>query len=137
MIAQQVAPSPANSPHTVAIGPMTEARIRAYFERKPIITAKACADLLDLDPKTLRGMTAQGLINCVLTGAKGTTKAYTEADVRDYFTRPRAPVRPQELDKPCPSISRKARASINSTSNTKVVGFTEALARRRSEKPKK
>lgn len=120
-----------------APGAATEARILDAFADRALITAAKCCWILGLSPKTLRGMTDRGLIGAVLIGAKGTTRQYTEADVRAYLTGPRAPVRPQEKDLPCPSISRKARASINTTSSTKVVGFTEALAKRRAEKPKR
>lgn len=118
------------------IGPATEGRIAAAFATGALISGVACARILHVDVKTLRGMVRAGLINCVLTGAKGTSRAYTEADVRSYLSGPRAPVRPQEKEPSCPSISRRTRAIGTSTSSRTVIGFTEARALRRVEKLK-
>jgi len=109
------------------IGPATEALIQAAFASSCTITANAAAQVLGFDVKTLRNMTDEGLIRAVPRGTAG-VRAYTEGDIRAFLTESAAP---------CPSIApRKARTG-STTSNKKVVDFTDRRASKRAAQPKR
>ncbi|MDY6922790.1 MAG: hypothetical protein SWI22_02375 [Pseudomonadota bacterium] len=109
------------------IGPVTEARIADAFARSCTITAKAAADLIGCDVKTLATMTDDGVIRAVRKGARSSF-AYTEGDIRAYLTESAAP---------CRSISQPRAASTPTISNTRVVDFTALRASKANGRRKK
>lgn len=112
---------------TPVIGPATERRIQMAFETACLLTAKATANLLGLDEGTLRSMAEKGVIRSVRRGA-GNVRAYTEGDIRAYLT---------ESEGPCPSTSQPRAPTSSTTSNSKVVAFTELRALKRAGQPKR
>lgn len=89
-----------------ALGPATEALFAAVFSGAATITAKSAARVLGLDPKTLKEMTAAGLIRAV---PRGTVPAYTEADLRRFLARGPAWT-PKEREPPCQPTLNEAKA---------------------------
>lgn len=69
----------------LSLGPITEARLSHAFANGLLLTAKATAELLSIDTKTLSRMTACGLISCVAVG--GSSRRYSEANVRQFLQR--------------------------------------------------
>lgn len=110
--------------------PATERMVMAAFDRAPLITAQKAAELLGVDEKTLRIMGESGVIRSVIVGAS--TRRYTEADIRAFLAGERF----GEV-KLCQSTNRRTARSGNMTSNTGVIGFTEARAKRLARKPKR
>jgi excisionase family DNA binding protein len=105
------------------MSPLTEEHVARAFREKPLITAKEAAALLHVDEKTLRMMAEHGVIRSVIVGAS--TRRYTEADIRAYLAGERF----GEI-KPCQSTSRRTAHTGIMTSSTRVIGFTEARAKR-------
>lgn len=90
------------------LGPVTDALFAAAFARGGAITAKAAAELVGMDPRTLREMTEAGLIRAV---PRGTVPAYTEADLRRFLSDgPTWSPKPKE-QQPCTLNAPKGRAS--------------------------
>ncbi len=114
---------------TFPIGPATEARILEAFAASAIVTAQVAAKLIGLDVKTLREMADAGVIRTVVVGVS--TRYYTEADIRAWLSGERF----GEVKRECPSTNPPKAASGTTTSSTKVIGFTEARAKRRGQKP--
>jgi len=104
------------------LGAATEARLAVTFADGPLATAKAVADCLHVDEKTLRAMTERGQIASVLVGAKGTTRRYTETDVRAFLSGPRAPVQPKLEAQPCPPRAGSPRKRPGA----QIIGFSAA-----------
>lgn len=98
------------------LGHATEARLAAAFAHGLVITAKAAADLIDVDEKTLKSMTEAGLIRAV---RRGSLPAYTELDIRAYLLECPQPCRDAK-DRPAPP----ARSG-------KVIPFSERRTRSR------
>lgn len=109
------------------IGPATEVRILAAFADAAVITTKAAARLLGMDPKTLDAIADAGFIRCVRRGG-GDTRGYTEGDIRAYLTESAAP---------CRSTNPKPAPISISTSSSKVADFTALRALRRNGPPKR
>jgi hypothetical protein len=72
----------------INLGQITEDRLREVFGRGATARAVEVANILAVDEKTLRGMTARGEIGCTFT-AKG--KRYTERHVREYLEQDACP----------------------------------------------
>lgn len=66
-----------------ALGPVTERRFADAFARCAVITAKAAAELIGVDEKTLGALTDRGVLRAV---PRGRLRAYTEHDLRAYLT---------------------------------------------------
>ena len=109
-----------------ALGPATEARIMAAFGDACMITAKATADLLGVDEKTLGAMTDALVIRAVRVGK---LRRYTEADIRHYLIEGPAA--------PCRSTNRSKAASSSTTSGGRVVAFTARRVSKPGAKPKR
>jgi hypothetical protein len=73
------------------LGPLTEARFESAFSCGATITAKAAADLLGVDVRTLGDMTDEGVVRAV---PRGKLRAYTERDLRAYLAEGTAECRP-------------------------------------------
>ena len=116
------------------LGPATEARLAQAFAARAIITAKAAALALGVDQKALRAMREAGSIRAVIVGAS--TWRYTEPDLRAYLAGDESRAVAAQEAKPCPSTNRRSRPTGTTTSSTKVIGFTEARARRLAAKRK-
>lgn len=101
------------------IGPATEARLQMAFADTLLLTAKATAKLLGLDQGTLRNMADQGVITSVRRGA-GSTRAYTEGDIRLYLTQGAAPV------------PKETKPVIAQPGARKVVSFSEMRRKKRA-----
>lgn len=101
------------------LGPTTEARFATAFARTAIVTAKAAAELIGLDVKTLDALAEKQVIRSV---PKGKLRAYTERDLRAYLI--------EGPDAACPSTSRPKASSGSSTLSSVVVGFTALQAKR-------
>jgi hypothetical protein len=111
----------------MALGETTEARFRIAFAETATITAKAAAELVGLDVKTLRAMTEACVIAAVPRGSK---PAYSEAVLRSYLTNPPPFVARKELEH-CPSTSRRKAGSGSTTSSYRGSGFTDRPAKLR------
>ena len=109
---------------TADLGPATEARIAAAFDKSCVITAKAAAALLGMDVKTLDRMAGEGIIRAV---RRGELRAYTEGDIRAYLT---------ESPGPCPSTSQPRAPTSNTTSRSEVSDFMARRALKRAEQQK-
>jgi hypothetical protein len=112
------------------MGQTTQARFAQAFAVDALITAKAAAELIGLDVKTLREMSDAGVIRFVIVGAS--TRKYAEGDLAAYVAGQRF----GEI-KPCPSTSAVTPRISITTSNSKVIGFTAARASARARKPSK
>lgn len=115
--------------HAEALGPTTERRFAEAFAKGATITLAAAADLLNIDEKTLKGLTAAGMISACPRGPKSV--GYSEVALRSYLLSPPATAPAKQEEKAtCQSTSRRRAASGTTTSSTKVVGFMEARASR-------
>lgn len=107
----------------------TEALFSRAFSRSATITAKAAADVLGMNVKTLAQMSEAGLIKYVL---RGKLRAYTEADLRSYLARETMPA-PEEREEPGNVVrftSLRARGGNNAGRGRikKAPTFSERLA---------
>lgn len=78
--------------HLSMIGPVTEARIQAAFAEAAVIGGEAAAALIGCSPKTLNELADAGAIRAVRKGG-GSSRGYTEGDIRLYLTQSAAPSR--------------------------------------------
>jgi hypothetical protein len=101
------------------LGPITERRFAEAFATAAVITAKAAAELIGLDEKTLASLSDRQVIRWV---QRGKLRAYTERDLRAYLI--------EGPDAPCQSTSRPRAASGSSISYIGVGGFTDLRASR-------
>lgn len=99
------------------LGPVTERRFAEAFAAGAVITAKAAAELIGLDVKTLDALSEGQVIRSV---PRGKRRAYTERDLRAYLT--------EEHGASCPSTSPRKAASGSTTSSTRLVDFTALRA---------
>lgn len=108
------------------LGPTTERRFAAAFERAAVITKKAAAELIGLDEKTLDALSESGAVRWV---PKGKLRAYTERDLRAYLT--------EGPDVECRSTSRQRAVSTTSTSSIVAGDFMARRAAKLAGKPKR
>jgi|GEM_PF-954457 len=94
-----------HGPVVAPIGPATEARILAAFAHTALLSAEATGDLLGMDAKSVRAITDAGALRAVRRGG-GSTRAYTEGDIRYYLTESAGPVREAKVTAPRPASSK-------------------------------
>jgi len=115
------------------LGPVTEARFAAAFADGATVTAKAAADLLGLDVKTLGALTDALTIRAV---RRGKLRAYTEHDLRAYLLDGPG-IGAADREKPWASGSRSKAGSGITNSGLRVVAFTDRPASKRAARPKR
>lgn len=98
---------------TAAVSPHTDRLLAEAFASQAMVTAREAARVLGLDLGTFGALVDAGAVRCVRIGRTGSTRRYTEADLRAFLTRE------TELP-PCPSKPRPARVT-----HPKVVPFTQ------------
>jgi excisionase family DNA binding protein len=107
----------------------TDDLIRRAFAETVLITAEKAAQILGLDDRTFKALADAGAIRSVRIGTRGTTRRYTEDDLRAFLSR--------ETEMPeaqCRSTNpRKARTG-NMISSTKAVDIAVLLAQRRARR---
>lgn len=96
------------------LGPVTERRFAEAFAAGAVITAKAAAELIGLDVKTLDALSEGQVIRSV---PRGKRRAYTERDLRAYLT--------DEHGASCPSINPSSAKSRAAPRPLQVVGFSQ------------
>ena len=99
------------------LGAATEALLARYFADRIILSAGLTAELLDLDEKTLRAMTDDGIIRAV---RRGRLRGYTERDIRAYLA--------EGPDVECRKEKQKATPAPG---RGKVVSLSEIIAKKR------
>lgn len=100
------------------LGPVTEARFAAAFERKAIVGISVASDLLGMDEKTIETLTKEHVIRSVPKGTKH--RGYTERDLRAYLLE--SPAFPCAVPEPSSRAKSQPRAA---GANVRVVNFSE------------